>query len=260
MVPLAAARAKHRTAGPCRCCSEGQGAGCQGQREARAGDSPLIRGGDEEGVGPRAAVVADLHDELGDAHADVVQQPEQRVVIRRICQGLQGLRSLARMGPRSLNRLPLRGARLREPRSEHGAGGHSYLGRSSARRSSPWAQSSSTPCGTPGTDPLARAASRKAYLGWGWGAGGGGRQSRPWSGHFWTRSLASSPCPCSHTHQGSWALSLAFKALQALDLACFLAFKSLHQRNPPPGMPFPPDPLLQILLILEAQIRLQNHN
>lgn len=93
-----------------------------------------------------------------------------------------------------------------------------------------------------------------------WGEGEGGRPSRPWSGRFWTGSLASSPCPCSHTHQGSWALSRAFKALQALDLACFLAFKSLHQRNPPPGMPFPPDPLLQILLIPEAQIRLQNHN
>lgn len=40
-----------------------------------AGDSPLICGCDEEGVGTRVAVVADLHDELRDAHADVVQQP-----------------------------------------------------------------------------------------------------------------------------------------------------------------------------------------
>lgn len=47
----------------------------------------------------------------------------------------------------------------------HRAGVPRYLGRSSARRSSPWAPSSSTPCGTPGTAPLARAASRKACLG-----------------------------------------------------------------------------------------------
>lgn len=72
MVPLAAARVKHRTAGLCSWCLEGQGAGCQGQREARARDSPLIRGGDEEGIGTRVTVVADLHYELRDAHADVV--------------------------------------------------------------------------------------------------------------------------------------------------------------------------------------------
>lgn len=86
----------------------------------------------------------------------------------------------------------------------------------------------------------------------------GGRPSRPRSGHFWTRSLASSPCPCSHTHQGSWALSLAFKAQQALDLACFL--QVLAPAEPSSRNALPPDPLLQILLILEAQIRLQHHN
>lgn len=42
------------------------------------------------------AVVADLHYEFGDPHTDVVQQPQQCVVICRICQGAQGLMALAR--------------------------------------------------------------------------------------------------------------------------------------------------------------------
>lgn len=96
MVHLLATCLKHRVAGPCIWCLEGRGAGWQGQREARGRDSPLIRGGDEEGVGTRVAVVADLHYEFGDPHTDVVQQPQQCVVICRICQGAQGLMALAR--------------------------------------------------------------------------------------------------------------------------------------------------------------------
>lgn len=48
--------------------------------------SPFVGGGDKEGVGVSAAVVADLHDELRDAYADVVQQPEQCVVVGCVCQ------------------------------------------------------------------------------------------------------------------------------------------------------------------------------
>lgn len=165
MVPLAAAWEKHRAAGPRNWCLEGWGVARQAQREARDRDSPLIRGGNEEGIRTRVAVVADLHDELRDAHADVVQQPQQRVVIRRVCEGAQGLMTLATEGPRPpTDKLPLRGAQFREASSGHWAGGHRYLGRSSARRSSPWAQSSSTLCGTPGTDQLAGAAFQKVYL------------------------------------------------------------------------------------------------
>lgn len=72
---LAAAWEKHRAAGPRSWHLEGWGAGRQAQREARDRDLPLIRGGNEEGIGTRVAVVADLHNELGDAHTDVVQQP-----------------------------------------------------------------------------------------------------------------------------------------------------------------------------------------
>lgn len=72
--------------------------------------------------------------------------------------------ALVTEGPRPpTDRLPLRGAQLRGALSGHWAGGHRYLGRSSARRSSPWAQSSSTLCGTPGIDQLAEAAFQKAY-------------------------------------------------------------------------------------------------
>lgn len=148
-------------------------------------------------------------------------------------------------------RLPLWGAQ-----SGPWADGHGYLGRSSIHRSSPWAPSSSTLCGTPGIDPPARAASQKAYL--------GGRRDRPGSGHLWTQTPPSSvdlssPRPCSYTRQGSSALSLAFKALLALAwLASFSPCPCTSQALPrnalPPGSP------LQILLILEAQLRLQNHN
>lgn len=99
--------------------------------------------------------------------------------------------ALALKGPRPpTDRLPLRGAPLRGVPSGHWAGGHRYLERSSAHHSSPWAQSSSMPCGILGIDLLAGAASQKAYL--------GGRRVRPGSGYSQTRSLASSPCP-AHT-------------------------------------------------------------
>lgn len=49
-----------------------------------AGSLPLVGGGDEEGVDAGVLVVPDLHDELGDAEADVVEQPEQRVVVRGV--------------------------------------------------------------------------------------------------------------------------------------------------------------------------------
>jgi hypothetical protein len=77
--------------------TRGRGAG-RG-RGARGRDSPLIGGGDEEGVGTRVAVVADLHDELGDAHADVVQQPQQRVVVGGVC-GDTGTSGSCPAGPR----------------------------------------------------------------------------------------------------------------------------------------------------------------
>lgn len=73
MVQLAAAWGKRGAAGPPRWHLEGWGAEQQAQLGARVRDSPFIRGGNEEGIGTRVTMMANLHDELGDAHADVVQ-------------------------------------------------------------------------------------------------------------------------------------------------------------------------------------------
>lgn len=60
-------------------------AGDTASATAGAGDAavtlPLIGGGDKEGVDAGVLVVPNLDDELGDAEADVVQEPEQRMVI-----------------------------------------------------------------------------------------------------------------------------------------------------------------------------------
>lgn len=76
----------------------GLGWGCGGGRGREGGGvgmgahAPLVGGGDEEGVGAGVLVVPHLHDELGDAEADVVQQPKQRVVIRGVCRGWAPIR------------------------------------------------------------------------------------------------------------------------------------------------------------------------
>lgn len=160
--------------------------------------------------------------------------------------------ALALNGPRPpTDRLPLRGAPLRGVPSGHWAGGHRYLGRSSAHHSSPWAQSSSMPCGILGIDLLAGAASQKAYL--------GGRRVRPGSGYSQTRSLASSPCPAhtlarapEHSAWHSRTGELWLRLLSFLSRPC--------TRQPSFRSVLPSGPPLQILLILEAQLRLQNHN
>lgn len=60
-------------------------AGDTASATAGAGDAaatlPLVGGGDKEGVDAGVLVVPNLDDELRDAKADVVQEPEQRVVI-----------------------------------------------------------------------------------------------------------------------------------------------------------------------------------
>lgn len=53
---------------------------------ASCGGTLLLKGGgDEEGVRLGVFVLSDLNADLGDAHADLVQEPQQSVVVDHVC-------------------------------------------------------------------------------------------------------------------------------------------------------------------------------
>lgn len=65
----------------------------------RDGALLLKRGGDEEGVRLGVFVLSDLNADLWDAEADLIQEPQQRVVVYHVCGG-RNLLTVAGKGER----------------------------------------------------------------------------------------------------------------------------------------------------------------